>query len=221
MRDDKKQERHAQIATAAYELLATKGYAGSSMLAVAKRAKASNETLYRWYGSKSGLFSALIEDNARITRDLLSDHATRNADPRSTLDALGPALYALLTSERAIALNRAAAADPTGELGLAIGKAGRDTVGPMIGDLMVRAKDAGLITFDTIQQAVRAYLDILVGDHQIRRAIGTLSPPSSDEIKLRANMALEQFLVLFSPEVYPSWQTSTSPAVSTDDTRET
>ena len=52
MRDDKKQQRRRQIEAAAYDLLVQYGYDGTSMLAVAKAAKASNETMYRWYGDK-------------------------------------------------------------------------------------------------------------------------------------------------------------------------
>ena len=64
MREDNKAQRREQIEMAAYALLAEKGFQNMSMLAVSKAAKASNETLYRWYGDKTGLFKALIATNA-------------------------------------------------------------------------------------------------------------------------------------------------------------
>ncbi len=49
-------------------MLDAKGYAGASMLAIARQAKASNETLYNWYGDKNGLFRALVVRNAGEVR---------------------------------------------------------------------------------------------------------------------------------------------------------
>lgn len=145
MRDDAKRARQAEIAEAAYALVGEKGFGGTSMLAVAKRAKASNETLYRWYGDKIGLFTALIEDNAAGVQDLLEDALSKGSDPIETLAALGPRLFELLTSDRAIALNRAAAADGTGELGAALTRAGREKVMPLIAQVIALAEDAGAL----------------------------------------------------------------------------
>ena len=64
MQDTKKDARSEQIEEAAYAVLAEKGFAGASMLSIAKRAKCSNETMYRWYGDKVGLFRALVTRNA-------------------------------------------------------------------------------------------------------------------------------------------------------------
>ena len=87
MTDTSREARTHQIANAAYALLEERGYGGMSMLAVAKRARASNETLYRWFGDKTGLFRALIEINARSVTERL-DNAPGD-DPREALAALG------------------------------------------------------------------------------------------------------------------------------------
>ena len=58
--DEARQRREAAIHAAAYALLAEHGYGGTSMLRVARAARASNETLYRWYGGKDGLFTAMV-----------------------------------------------------------------------------------------------------------------------------------------------------------------
>ena len=61
MKKEKKVQRQSEIETAAYALLDEFGYGGISMLKIAKRAKASNETIYRWYGDKLGLFKSLVK----------------------------------------------------------------------------------------------------------------------------------------------------------------
>ena len=63
MKPDRKEKRAREIEAAAYALLEAKGFEGLSMQSVAKMAKASNETLYRWYGDKIGLFEARSSRN--------------------------------------------------------------------------------------------------------------------------------------------------------------
>ncbi|MGI8910427.1 MAG: TetR/AcrR family transcriptional regulator, partial [Rubrobacteraceae bacterium] len=55
-----KERRREEILVAALEVLEERGYREASMREVAARARASKETLYSWFGSKSGLFEALI-----------------------------------------------------------------------------------------------------------------------------------------------------------------
>ncbi|MEM6695035.1 MAG: TetR/AcrR family transcriptional regulator [Pseudomonadota bacterium] len=192
MREETKADREAQIATAAYAVLAEKGYGGASMLLIAKRANASNETLYRWYGDKAGLFRRLITLNAAFVHDLLIDAANADVPPLATLRALGPALLGLLTTDRAIALNRAAAADPSGVLGATLAEEGRGTIAPLIGDLLQRLDPT------SGEDALGLYLDLLVGDLQIRRVIGAAPVLTDEACNRRAATALERYLELTS-----------------------
>ncbi len=191
-------EREARIAEAAYALLEEKGFAGTSMLAIARRARASNETLYNWYGDKTGLFKALILRNSADLRALL-DAAPEGAPAIETLRATGPVLLSLLLGDRAIALNRAAAADATGTLGQALAEAGRETVLPRITALIARAGAEGALAIETADGAADTYIRLLVGDQQIRRAIGALPEPGEAEIAARAATAFAQFCALSAP----------------------
>ncbi len=198
MRDDTKAERKQRIEGAAYELLAEKGYLATSMLSVAKRAKASNETLYRWYGDKQGLFRSLVESNADEVRRLLEADMGKESSPDGTLKALGPRLLSLLTGDRAITLNRAAAADPSGELATVLVQSGRETIVPLIVRAFVQARQAGALDFKDAGQAVALYLDLLIGDLQIRRVLGSIPAPGKSEIEHRANQALANLKILLA-----------------------
>ncbi len=194
MRTDKKQLKQQAIEQAAYDLIEEKGFLGMSMLAIAKRARASNETLYNWYGDKNGLFKTLIENNAAETKALLENAASNPRNPLSTLEKLGPTLLDLLLGERAIALNRAAAADPTGELGKLLSAAGKETVFPLIVDLFSQLEPVGP------QKALKAaqdYLGLLVGDMQIRRAIGAINKPIKSEMQTRSENALAALRLIY------------------------
>lgn len=178
MREEKRSIRQQQIETAAYKVLESKGYGGTSMLGIAKQARASNETLYNWYGDKQGLFQALVTRNADEVKQHLQDELGTDNDALSILGTLGPKLLDLLTGDRAVALNRAAAADSSGELGAAISQSGREAVFPLLKKVLEQARDDGQLTFDQPADAVGLYLDLLIGDQQIRRVIGRLERPS-------------------------------------------
>lgn len=191
MRDDKKALRQSQIEAAAYEVLEAKGYEGTSMLGIARQARASNETLYNWYGDKQGLFRALVARNAKEVKDHLSSELKAESDPLSILETLGPKLLALLTGDRAIAINRAAAADGSGELGKTLSQAGRDTIYPLLTQVLLNARAQGHFSFEDAQTAVGLYLDLLVGDQQIRRVIGRLPRPSASFCEERSQRAID------------------------------
>lgn len=191
MRDHKRQERHQAISAAAYELLARHGYGGTSMLAIATAARASNETLYRWYGDKRGLFEALVRDNAaetklRLSQALCADHA-----PKAALAAIAPVFLQMILADRAVQLNRAAAADASGELGAALAAGGRQEIMPLIEALMAR-----LTPSHPPARLAEWFVTLLLGSQQIGRVIGVLPQPSEAEIEAQSARALAAFFTL-------------------------
>jgi AcrR family transcriptional regulator len=198
MRDENKSIRQDQIEQAAYAVLEDKGYGGTSMLAIARAAKASNETLYNWYGDKTGLFSALVRRNAAEVKALLEDQIAAGGDAVETLARVGPVLLGLVTSDRAVALNRAAAADPTGELGRVLAAEGRETVAPLIAQVIAQGHAQGRLAFDDLAMACETWLGLLIGDIQIRRVVGRMPQPGPEALAARADAALRHFLLLFA-----------------------
>ncbi|OED37091.1 hypothetical protein AB833_24955 [Chromatiales bacterium (ex Bugula neritina AB1)] len=200
MQQNKQDQRRQQIRTAAYELLEEKGYKATSMLAIAKRAKASNETLYSWYGNKQTLFSTLIQENASEVASALNIALSSGADFQATLSRVGPLLLQLVTSDKAIILSRAAAADvsDTGVLGESLAQLGRDTVAPLLQKVFTQARTDGILKFKPSDNVTEVYLGLLIGDTQIRRATGALKALTRPEVNSRANRALKLFMQLYS-----------------------
>lgn len=186
MDDDARRKRQAEIFRAAYDLLAEHGYGGASMLRIAKAAKASNETLYRWYGDKDGLFTAMVRDNASETRRLLDD-ALGGGDPWATLEGVAPVFLTMILGDRAILLNRAAAADPSGALGATISAGGRNEITPLLSRIVQRiCAGTGCDPLEVTEW----FLSLLIGDLQIRRVINDRPALSDREIEARCNKAL-------------------------------
>lgn len=198
MRDENRSLRQDQIEQAAYAVLDAKGYGGTSMLAIAKAAKASNETLYNWYGDKTGLFAALVRRNAAEVKALLEAQIAAGGDAVDTLARVGPVLLRLVTSDRAVALNRAAAADPTGDLGRVLAAEGRETVAPLIAQVIAQGREQGRFAFDDLAMACETWLGLLIGDIQIRRVVGRMPQPGQETLAARADAALRNFLCLFA-----------------------
>ncbi|MCV6576126.1 MAG: TetR/AcrR family transcriptional regulator [Cohaesibacter sp.] len=200
-----REQRQEEILEAAFEVLAEKGYRRTSMLSIAKKAKASNQTLYRWYGSKEALFSSVVKANARQAIEMLEKNIHIQKPIDTTLIALGEALLLLLTSKRAVLLNRAAAADAseTGRLGQTIAEFGRSAVRPLLMDYLQRAADNGELSFDetgTLEEAAETYFYLLIGDIQIRRVIGVLDVLSQRDANARSKRASAHFLLLFGAQ---------------------
>lgn len=201
MSGDYAARRRAAIKEAAFEILAEKGYKAASMLEIARRAKASNETLYKWFGNKQALFKTLVEDNAREARELLEKALSDNSDPIEALSRLGPILLGIVTSEKAVALNRAAAGDvfETATLGSTIAEHGREAILPLLKDLFDRAFRDGVLTGGTPAEAAETYINLLIGDLQIRRVIGVAAPPDREETEARAASAVAKLLRIHKP----------------------
>lgn len=183
MEDKSREVRRLQIEDAAYQMLGEKGYAGTSMQGIARAAKASNETLYNWYGDKKGLMAALIARNTALVHEALE--GLSHTQPLDRLGLIGPTVLAMVLGPRAVALNRAAAADPSGDLGRAIAAGGRETVAPLIAQIIADSP----LTGDPVA-LTQLYITLLVGDLQIRRAIGAMDPPTQAFCDTRAAEAL-------------------------------
>jgi AcrR family transcriptional regulator len=166
------------------------------MLTIAKSANASNETLYRWYGDKAGLVKVLVERNAATVKSKLQAAIQSDADALSTLSEIAPVLLSMLLGERAVCLNRAAAADTSGELGAAIAAEGRDAVFPLINRIMQAAIDQGALNAPSAGWAGEAFINLLVGDLQVRRVNRSMLEPDEQTIAKRARDAMLTFCQL-------------------------
>ena len=194
MESEKQDERRRQIEAAAFELLAEKGYRSTSMLQIARRASASNQTLYAWYGNKQNLFQSLIEENAKAVKELLRKALKTQSDPMETLRALGPLLLTFTTGEKAIVINRAAVADAgeTGLLGEAIDSGARQEMVEMTQAVMGQLAVTGRFRPDTDPaDAAESYISLLFGEVQMRQALGRIGPLDKADIEARARRALE------------------------------
>ncbi|AHF84614.1 TetR family transcriptional regulator [Rhizobium leguminosarum bv. trifolii WSM1689] len=114
-------------------------------------------------------------------------------DPLETLTHAAPILLSMLLGDKAISLNRAAAADESRELGATIAAAGRDSVFPLIEKVIGRGLETAALAAPSAGVAAEWFLSLLIGDLQIRRVNRTLPEPSGEHIRARAADAMSAF----------------------------
>jgi AcrR family transcriptional regulator len=197
--------RRLEILEAVLDVLRSRGFAGTSMLAVATAARTSKETLYRLFGDRRGLFAALVRHNAGAVNAELIQALSSDRPPEDVLPVLGRGLSALLFGERSVIINRAAIADATasGELGEILTATGRGTTGPLIIRYLEAQQARGRLEFPSVQEAFEVFLGLLLRDRQVRRLLGVLPPPTQAEIDDVADRATSYFLRLFAPGTTP------------------
>ena len=82
---------------AAIALICERGYSGTSVDAVCKRAGVVKTALYWHFGSKSGLLAAIIAEITEQWVDDLELQASEGADPIERLDAMLAGFRAMIT----------------------------------------------------------------------------------------------------------------------------
>lgn len=199
LKKDSKESREQQIFNAAYTILGKKGYKATSMLAIAKEASASNETLYAWYKNKQGLLAAMIESNANLADKLFKQAVLTKEAPSITLQKSGTAILKITTGQRSVILNRAAAADVSegAILGKLIAKHGRNAITPLIADVFSRAMEQGRIKKGDPDEITEVFVALLVGDSQIRRVTGVATELSDEVIHAHTERCIEIIFELY------------------------
>ncbi len=200
MKPASRDNRRNEIMNVAIQVLAERGYRDASMLEVARRASASKETLYAWFGDKRGLFESVIRRNAGAVQSVLTRHLEDDSSTEIVLVEFGRALLELLLGDDAVAINRAAISEASTDPGLAqiLASTGRDATLPCFIRFLELRQERGALRIEAPSEAAEDYLGLLLGDTQIRRLLGLLAAPKKTQIETRAVRAATNFLRLYA-----------------------
>ncbi len=94
-RDRRIERRRADIMTAAAQIFAQKGYAGSTTKDIAEAADIGESTLYNYFESKRDIFIAIVDQKAQQIDELLS--TAKPKDPEEMVALMDKALEIILT----------------------------------------------------------------------------------------------------------------------------
>lgn len=186
--------RQSEIEAAAAQVLETCGVEGATISAIAKGAQTSNETLYRWYGDKTGLFVRLAQVRMETLAADVKGATDRLNSPIRALRRSAPMILETLFSRGLCALRQAAVADHSGEIGRELDRAWQTKVLPLIEAQMQRALDQKLIDAPSAEVAATWFLALLQGDAEVHLATRARPIPRADEIQAQAGAGVAGFM---------------------------
>lgn len=192
--------RQEDVLEAALNLIVEEGDA-LTMTAIAQRASCSKETLYKWFGDRDGLLTATVRWQAAKVRVAPVDGSRLDrAALIASLEQFASGWLTVISSETSIALNRVAVGQAGSDkptLGAVVLEHGRFEMGRRLKPVLEAGRDAGLIAFDSAEDAFRTFFGLTARDVQIRLLLGDRLRLSAPEIGRDAARATRHFMALF------------------------
>lgn len=187
-----------RILEAAFSAFRESGYAGTSTLEIATRARVSKRELYALVGNKDELLAACI--SARAKRLQLSADLPAPRD-RETLKlallSLGTRLLREISDPAVISVFRLAIAEAVRapEVARALDSIGREASRAALRQIMEQARSAELLDGEPSEMAEQ-FTGLLWGSLMVGLLLGTADRPAPREIARRADGATIAFLHL-------------------------
>lgn len=198
--------RRDAVLAAALALMVQRG-SGFSMADVAREASCSKETLYKWFGDRTGLLTATVQwQAAKVVMPVLPDGPLTRGGLEQALAGFAVSWLGVITGDASLGLNRMAVGE-AGEPGQIVLRHGPRAMAARLAPLFEAGRDAGLIAFETTDAAFRLFFGLVVGDIQIRCLLGDPARPSPIEIQTQAAAAAARFLALCAPATVPQGET--------------
>jgi AcrR family transcriptional regulator len=188
-----------RITGAAFEAFIEKGYAGTSTLEIATRAKISKRDLYANFPSKQAILVACIANRAarmRLPPDLPAPRSREML--ASILTRFGATVVREVCQPEVIAMFRLAISEAGRSPDVAeILNANRTVNRNALTELLADAQAARILGHGDPQQMMEQFFALLWGDLMLTRLLGVAASPTPAEIGRRAHAATEGFLELY------------------------
>lgn len=201
----KDMEKHAAILAAAKALFGERGYAGTSMDKVARKASVSKLTVYSHFGDKDGLFRAAVRERCAelFPEDLYL--ANEHTSVEQALRNIARHHAQLMTSKESIGVWRAISSDRSGhgpQLGRLLWEEGPERVHALLGDFLRDLDRRGKLAVEDPSRAATQFMALLKGDLHLKRMLGCEGGDCSGferEVEQNAMAAVDMFLRAYRP----------------------
>jgi AcrR family transcriptional regulator len=194
-----KEKRRREILDAAFLEFSAKGYAGASMEAIARRARASKETLYAWFENKETLLNTLFASRLAGMESRIVAVAEKDPSPANVLPVIAEDTlrFMLAMSPLADAMGPGEPGDRASRLlGQTIGEERKKFV-----DYILRCRAQGYIAFDDDPfEIVSLFVAMAQGEWSLRLGTGMLAELTDEMIEDHAQRVTRIFLKGLAPE---------------------
>ncbi|HEY0757399.1 MAG TPA: TetR/AcrR family transcriptional regulator [Ktedonobacteraceae bacterium] len=181
-------ERRASILRSAKRVFARSSYAEASTSELARASEVTEPMLYKHFGSKKGLFMAVLGESAEQFRDSLQERLTRRAE-KDVLDALEHIIDEYLTAIKADPetqrlLFQAVTESSDPDIAYCVGKHNR-TMYQLLHELVERAQQAGYLDpMVSADAATWGYMSIILATQY-----GLMLNLSGDVVRVQEEMS--------------------------------
>ena len=189
-----------RILDAAFEAFMKNGYADSSTLEIATRARVSKRDLYALVGNKQSMLVACISARAKRLQVPADIPTVRDRETLAlVLSSFGAKLVREITEPTVIAVFRLAIAEAVHapEVAQALDSIGREASRTALRQIMAGAERLGLLNGEPAELAEQ-FGGLLWGNLMVGLLLGVVDRPSSRELSSRARAATDAFLRLNS-----------------------
>ncbi|MBK3745169.1 TetR/AcrR family transcriptional regulator [Paraburkholderia aspalathi] len=168
---------------------------------VARAANCSKESLYKWFGDRDGLLTAMVRWQASKVRVVPVAREKLDAESLfSSLEHFARDWLLVLSGPTSIALNRLAvshAASAKSALGDIVLANGPFAMAKRLKPILEMGREAKLLTFDDIDDVFRTFFGLVVRDMQIRVLLGDRLEQTDAVVIRDARRATRQFFALY------------------------
>jgi AcrR family transcriptional regulator len=193
-------ERGRRIMEAARNHFYLHGLERASVDAIAAEAGVSKMTIYSNFGSKEGLFEAVVRDRTdRVMGGSVGVQALDPMQPRKALLAVGEQFLALTREDDSLGKMRSVygAANAQPEACQAFYRQGAERLISELAAYLKRANEAGTLKVPQPRQAADLFLAMFLGDGHIRGLL-MLEMPDARENKALLREAVRVFMAAYA-----------------------
>lgn len=195
--DERKNRRRKEILKVAAALFIKKGFDGTSFNEIAERSRASKETLYAWFGSKTEILATLVRENGDRLRQAIETQVT-GGTPDEVLYVIAREVLRGISRSPELSLFGAAmsGAQRFPELRNLVAEALDG--GPLVAYLEI-CRATGLMAFDDSRRTAMVLASMMGGDYAVRLSTGLIKSISEEEIEAHARFVTKMFLKSVAP----------------------
>lgn len=190
-------ERRKALLQAAEEVFTEHGFIDASLDAIVKIAGGSKRNIYTEFGSKEGLFLALIDESATRVAAVASVLDKDSTDLRGSLAQFAEGFLDIVFSRSTLGLVRVMQMDGVRfpDIINTFFAVGPDRSLGLLSELLEKAKQRGEVSFEDSRLAASLFIGMLRGNILYLQAILKVeSPPDKAELTALKNAAVDIFL---------------------------
>ena len=183
------EKRRREIAAVAERVFFETGFAETTMQAIAARAGASKETLYRHFGSKEELFAEIVSERAKTWLENLDEKFSTPGSVAEVLHTIGMKMLESILQEDSVSLCRTVVAESARnpELGALFYAAGPERVRTRLAEFLEAAADRGELECADPVCAARVFLGAIMSSFHLGCLV-LAEPPRMTRAEMRAHI---------------------------------